>query len=82
MTHTLYPTTAKFNAKSIFILPFLFKLLETMKSEERYRVDLEQISGFCYWRAPLTPGRTLGACFMFFKVLMRRILPCRIPISF
>ena len=38
-----------------------------MKSEERYRVDLEQISGFCYWRAPLTPGRTLGACFMFFK---------------
>ena len=27
MTHTLYPTTAKFNAKSIFILPFLFKLL-------------------------------------------------------
>ena len=29
-----------------------------MKLEQKSRVDLEQISGFCYWRARLTPGRT------------------------
>ena len=29
-----------------------------MKPEQKSRVDLEQISGFCYWRAGLTPGRT------------------------
>ena len=45
--------------KNIFILSKKSKLLETMKSEQKSRVDLEQISGFCYWRAPLTPGRTM-----------------------
>jgi len=41
-----------------FITQKKSKLLETMKPEQKPRVDLEQISGFCHWRAPLTPGRT------------------------